>query len=425
MNKIQSLRGMHDLLPEDSKLWQTIEATIEEVLASYGYGEIRLPIVEKTELFTRSIGDITDIVEKEMYTFEDRNGESISMRPEGTAGCVRACLQNGLFDQTRKLWYRGPMFRYERPQKGRTRQFHQVGVEIFGLAGPDIDAELILLTSRLWRELGIDDAVTLELNSLGGDESRKQHREALVEYFTIHQSELDEDSKRRLNSNPLRILDSKNPALQSLINTAPRLADFYDAESSEHFQQLCGLLDAAGVRYRVNPRLVRGLDYYSKTVFEWVTTELGAQGTVCGGGRYDALVQMLGGRTTPALGFGLGLERLVLLVQQINPELADHRANLGIYIVVDPSLIGEGLRLAEQIRAALPHLSVVLNMGGGSFKSQFKKADKSGAEIALVLGEQEHDAKRVGLKQLRGSDEGFAQQETIDESALIERLRCL
>lgn len=421
MAATRSVKGMNDLLPADSSKWQCVEQVVSDALNRYGYSEIRFPILEKTELFTRSIGEVTDIVEKEMYSFPDRNDESLSLRPEGTAGCVRACIQNSLLNAgPLRLWYRGPMFRYERPQKGRSRQFHQFGVECFGMAGPDIDAEIIALTAAIWRDLGIADSLSLEINSLGTSESRQAHKKSLVEYFEIHKSELDEDSQRRLLSNPLRILDTKNPEMQSLVEAAPKLSDFMDDESKDHFNGLCELLDQLDISYKVNHRLVRGLDYYSKTVFEWVTDALGAQGTVCGGGRYDGLIPQLGGPVTPALGFGLGLERLILLVEEINPDLfAEQTADL--FLIASENEVGAALLMAEQIRIAEPQLSVVVNCGGGSFKSQFRKADRSGATLALVLGEDEVKQGRVTLKYLRESRD----QEILALDEALNRLRSL
>ena len=327
MSDIRAIRGMNDILPADAARWQFLESTVADVLATYGYSEIRLPLVEQTALFKRSIGEVTDIVEKEMYTFDDRNGDSLTLRPEGTAGCVRAAIQHGLLTVAQRLWYSGPMFRHERPQKGRQRQFHQIGVECFGIATPDMDAELILICARLWQRLGISDVVTLELNSIGSSVARKAYREALVDYLREREDGLDEDSRRRLDSNPLRILDSKNPDTQALLDDAPGLEDFLDDESVEDFATLCGLLDAAGVSYRINRRLVRGLDYYNKTVFEWVTDALGAQGTVCAGGRYDGLVAQLGGRDTPGVGFAMGMERLVLLLQELEAGTSNLKPN--------------------------------------------------------------------------------------------------
>ena len=416
--QIQAVRGMNDLLPDQTPAWQAVEALLRETVQAYGYAEIRMPIVEKTELFRRSIGEVTDIVEKEMYTFEDRNGESLTLRPEGTAGCVRACIQHGLLhNQTRRLWYLGPMFRHERPQKGRYRQFHQLGVEAFGLPGPDIDAEQILMTARLWRRLGLD-GLRLEINSLGSPEARQAYREQLVAYFTAHRDALDEDSRRRLETNPLRILDSKNPEMQSLIAGAPRLLDHLDPESQAHFEALLAHLNRAGVEYEVNPRLVRGLDYYTRTVFEWVTDRLGAQGTVCAGGRYDGLVEYLGGRPTPAVGFAIGLERLMALLEASGrlPETEPPHAYL---VLVGERAGAEGQALAERLRDAVPGLRLVVNAGGGSFKAQFKRADRSGAIWALVLGEGELERGEVGLKPLRSE----AAQEQLDEQALVARLR--
>jgi histidyl-tRNA synthetase len=392
---------MNDIFPDETPYWQALEDTVRRVLHAYGYGEIRLPIVEYTELFKRSIGEVTDIVEKEMYTFADRNGESLTLRPEGTAGCVRAAIQQGLAGTTQRLWYAGPMFRYERPQKGRQRQFHQVGVEVFGVASPDIDAELILLSARLWRELGIADQVVLELNSIGSNSARARYREALVTYLEAHREALDEDSQRRLHSNPLRILDSKNPDTQALLDGAPALSDYLDEESRADFARLCTLLDAAGLGYRVNPRLVRGLDYYNKTVFEWVTDRLGAQGTVCAGGRYDGLVEQLGGKATPGIGFAMGMERLVLLLVESGaaPDLTPG-ADLYAVAVGDEAAAAAVARV-EQLRDALPGLRIVQHIGGGSFKSQMKKADKSGARLALIWGEDEVRDGTCAVKSLR------------------------
>jgi histidyl-tRNA synthetase len=400
--KIQSIRGMNDLLPEQSATWQYLERTVAELLASYSYGEIRFPILEQTELFKRAVGEVTDIVEKEMYSFDDRNGDSLSLRPEGTAGCVRACTENGLLhNQTQRLWYTGPMFRHERPQKGRLRQFHQVGVEAFGLTGPDIDAELLLITARLWKILKIDHAVTLQINSLGTSADRADYRAALVEYLNARRDQLDEDSQRRLETNPMRILDSKNPDTQALLNSAPSLEDFIDQESRDHFQQLCAMLDATNISYEVNPRLVRGLDYYSKTVFEWVTTNLGAQGTVCAGGRYDGLVEQLGGKPCPGIGFAMGVERLVLLLDELGavPDSVDQAVDL--YLLAVGNVEQQALVLAENLRSDCPNIRLECHCGGGSFKSQIKRADKSGARIALILGEDEVASGTVGVKYLR------------------------
>ena len=418
MNKIQSIRGMSDLLPDESTKWQVVESVVTDVLSRYGYNEIRFPIMEKTELFQRGIGEVTDIVEKEMYTFEDRNGDSLTLRPEGTAGCVRAGIQHGLLDRPQRLWYTGPMFRHERPQKGRMRQFHQFGVEVFGMSGPDIDAEVIAMTQRFWEELGVASEVELELNSLGTSESRLSHREALVEFLNDNRDKLDEDSLRRLQTNPLRILDSKNPDIQALVENAPSLPDYLDEESRDHFQQLQSLLDGLGIKYRINPRLVRGLDYYSRTVFEWVTDRLGAQGTICGGGRYDALVEQLGGKATSALGFGLGIERLALLVETVLGESLEPISDTDVYIVHGDAEILPALKLAERLREDLPQLSITTNCGGGSFKSQFKKADRSGADHAVVLGESEVTNQRFTLKPLRSG----AEQLTLEYIELLQAL---
>jgi len=415
---IQAIRGMNDYLPEETALWQRIEGTLKQVLGSYGYSEIRLPIVEQTPLFKRAIGEVTDVVEKEMYTFEDRNGESLTLRPEGTAGCVRAGIEHGLlYNQEQRLWYIGPMFRYERPQKGRYRQFHQLGAEVFGLQGPDVDAELILLTARWWKALGIAEHVKLELNSIGSLEARANYRDALVAFLEQHVEVLDEDCKRRMYSNPLRVLDSKNPEVQALLNDAPRLSEYLDEESRAHFAGLCELLAQAGIPYTVNERLVRGLDYYNRTVFEWVTTSLGAQGTVCAGGRYDGLVEQLGGRATPAVGFAMGLERLVLLVQAVNPEFKAPSA-IDVYVISSGAgTQSAAMQLAEQVRDAAPQLKLMTNYGGGNFKKQITRADKWGARIALILGESELAAQQVVVKDLRSGE-----QETLAQSEVAARL---
>jgi len=409
---IQAIRGMNDILPAETAAWQHLEETLRDVVHAYGYREIRMPLLEKTELFKRSIGEVTDIVEKEMYTFDDRNGDSLTLRPEGTASCVRACMEHGLLhNQQQRLWYAGPMFRHERPQKGRYRQFHQVGVEAFGMAGPDIDAEMILMTARIWERLGLSGAV-LQLNSLGTLQARAAYRDALVDYLQAHADALDEDSRRRLGSNPLRILDSKNPDMQALLAAAPSLPEFLDEESREHFAALRGLLDTAGVRYELNPRLVRGLDYYSKTVFEWVTDQLGAQGTICDGGRYDGLVEYLGGKPVPAVGFALGLERLLGLLDAGGVELPGKDPH--IYLVVDGDQgVARGMVFAEELRAVLPGLRLQVNCGGGSFKSQFKRADRSGAVFALVIGDSEAAQQQAVLKPLRSDadQESLLQQD--------------
>jgi histidyl-tRNA synthetase len=417
--KIQSIRGMNDLLPEQSAIWQYVEGILARLVASYGYREIRFPILEKTDLFKRAVGEVTDIVEKEMYSFDDRNGDSLSLRPEGTAGCVRACTQNGLLhNQTQRLWYTGPMFRHERPQKGRLRQFHQIGIEAFGLTGPDIDAELLLLTARLWRELKIDSALELQINSLGTAEERVAYREALVAYLSNFHDELDEDSQRRLTTNPLRILDSKNPETQSLLKDAPVLNDFLGAESKQHFSQICAMLDASDVSYVINPKLVRGLDYYSQTVFEWVTTELGAQGTVCAGGRYDSLVELLGGKPCPAVGLAMGLERLIMLLDGMGVVPDSVAQQIDLYLVAVGDVAGHGMRLAEELRSGLPNIRIETHCGGGSFKSQMKKADKSGAAIAIILGEDELASETVQVKFLRQERD----QETVDQANIVEFL---
>ncbi len=408
---------MNDCLPTQSPLWQKVENAVKNVVSAYGYSEVRMPIVEMTPLFSRAIGEVTDVVEKEMYTFADRNGDSLSLRPEGTAGCVRAGIEHGLlYNQEQRLWYIGPMFRHERPQKGRYRQFHQCGVEVFGIDGPDVDAELIMMTARLWRELGIAEHVRLELNSIGSLAARADYRSALIEYLEQHQDVLDEDCKRRMYTNPLRVLDSKNPDVQAILGDAPELADYLDAESKQHFSGLCELLDAAGIEYTVNQRLVRGLDYYNRTVFEWITESLGSQGTVCGGGRYDGLVEQLGGKATPAVGFAMGLERLVLMMETLgNTEV---RRSVDVYIVTaGEGTTMAGMKLAEQLREQVPGLRVMNHCGGGNFKKQFKRADKVGAAVALVLGENEIAEKTVVLKDLLGG-----QQTTLSQTDIASQL---
>jgi histidyl-tRNA synthetase len=403
---------MNDILPDQTPVWQFLERTVAAVLSTYGYAEIRLPIVEKTALFKRSIGEVTDIVEKEMYTFDDRNGDSMTLRPEGTAGCVRAAVEHGLLVTPKRLWYAGPMFRYERPQKGRQRQFHQVGVEAFGVATPDMDAELILLCARLWRKLGLSDAVELQVNSIGSAQARKHYRAALVEFLEGHFEALDEDSQRRLHTNPLRILDSKNPQTQALLDGGPDLAGFLDEEAQSDFARLCELLDATGVRYTVNRRLVRGLDYYNKTVFEWVTDQLGAQGTVCAGGRYDGLVEQLGGKSVPAVGFAMGLERLVLLL--LAQDAVPPVSGVDVYVVAVGGVAERAaLQAVEGMREDFPQLHIVQHTGGGSFKSQMKKADKSGARIALIWGEDEVAARAVTVKHLRQEGDSRVEQSTV------------
>ncbi len=415
---IQPIRGMNDILPEQSRCWQHLEAIVREILGAYGYREIRVPVVERTELFKRSIGEVTDIVEKEMYTFDDRGGESVTLRPEATAGIVRAGISNGLlYNQRQRLWCTGPMFRYERPQKGRYRQFHQIDVEALGFPGPDVDAEIILLSARLWKRLDLKH-IRLELNSLGTPESRAVYRGLLVSYFRGHYEQLDEDSQRRLESNPMRILDSKNPDMQDLIAGAPLLADHLDEESARHFGRLREILDDAGIEYSVNPRLVRGLDYYSRTVFEWVTDQLGAQGAVCSGGRYDGLVEQLGGPATPAVGWALGVERLLALMEsQDYPFPAD--SPQAYMVMAGEGAETAGMSLAESLRDQLPGLRLEVNCGGGSFKAQMKKADRSGAEVAVILGENEVERQVAGLKPLRGDGE----QQEVTWGDLAGRLR--
>lgn len=411
---LKSIRGMHDVLPDDSHRWQSFEAVIRNLMSSYGYKEIRMPLVESTELFCRSIGEVTDIVEKEMYTFEDRNGDKLTLRPEGTASCVRAGIQHGLlYNQVQRLWYNGPMFRHERPQKGRYRQFHQFGVETYGIATPDIDAELILIGARLWKQLDLK-GVRLELNTLGSNQARAAYKQVLVEYLNQHLDLLDEDSKRRLQSNPLRILDSKNSAMKEMLDDAPALMDHLDDESRQQFAKLTANLDAAGIEYTINPRLVRGLDYYCKTVFEWITDELGAQGTICAGGRYDGLVEQLGGKATPASGFALGVERILSLLESQQVQQAE---TVDFYLVIaGESCELKGMQIAEQIRDVYPDKKMITHCGGGSFKSQLKKADKSGADIAFILAEDELENSQLAVKYLREKK----QQTTVKFDDLIE-----
>lgn len=414
----QAVRGMNDIPPQETPLWAGIESTIRALLVGYGYQEMRIPLVEFTALFKRSIGEVTDIVEKEMYTFADRNRDSLTLRPEATAGFARACIQHGLLhNQTQRLWCLGPMFRYEKPQKGRSRQFHQVDVEVFGLEGPDIDAELILLGARIWRSLGLA-GVTLQLNSLGSPEARAAYRDRLIGYFEAHYTALDEDSRQRLHRNPLRILDSKNPAMAELIAAAPVLVDHLDPASRDHFDRLQELLQAAGIEYRINPLLVRGLDYYNRTVFEWVSEHLGAQNTVCGGGRYDGLVAHLGGRSTPAIGFAIGLERLVLMAAAGGYRPPDERPHAYL-VTVGETAEKQGLALAERLRDRVPGLRLTSHCGGGSFKSQFKRADRSDAEVALILGETEVASGHIACKPLRSAEP----QIDYSETELVERLQ--
>ena len=411
---------MNDILPGDTPYWQHLERSVSGVLASYGYAEIRLPVVEQTELFKRSIGEVTDIVEKEMYTFSDRNDESLTLRPEGTAGIVRAAIGHGmLHNQKQKLWLTGPMFRYEKPQKGRYRQFHQFDVEVFGYAGPDIDAELIMMSARIWKELNLG-SLELQLNSLGTSDSRKAYREQLIEYFSAHKATLDAESRARLERNPMRLLDSKHPDMQALIESAPKITDHLDAESAEHFAALQEMLSDAGISFQVNSRLVRGLDYYSRTVFEWVTDQLGAQGAVCSGGRYDGLVEHLGGKSTPAIGWAIGLERLVELCR-ISAGMEVSAAPDVYVVAVGDDAARQALLLAEQIRNEVAGLAIEVNCGGGSYKSQFKRADKSGAKVALILGEQELESGQVSVKALREDVE----QQTISRAEVATAIAAI
>ncbi|MDG0978672.1 MAG: histidine--tRNA ligase [Halieaceae bacterium] len=417
MKTLQAIRGMPDILPVDTGSWQWLERKVQDLVQSYGYQEIRMPILESTHLFARSIGEVTDIVEKEMYTFADRNGDSLTLRPEGTAGCVRAAVQHNLVSTPQRLWYRGPMFRHERPQKGRLRQFQQIGLEAFGVATPDADAELIALSARLWRDLGVADVVQLQLNSIGSLEARAAYKAALVDYLSAFKGELDEDSQRRLETNPLRILDSKNARTQELLTNAPNLHDFLDEESANDFARLKAYLDGAKVAYTVNPRLVRGLDYYNKTVFEWVTTELGAQGTICAGGRYDGLVAQLGGKPTPGVGFAMGLERILLLLDAQGIEAP---STLPLAFGVGVGEAGERACFAgiEVLRSSLPQFDIRLNTGAGSFKAQMKRANKSGAKVALIWGETEAQNNTVTLKFLRDDEP----QITLANSLLAQEL---
>jgi histidyl-tRNA synthetase len=396
---IQAIRGMNDILPAQTDYWSYLEDTLRQVITSYGYNEIRFPVLEQTNLFKRTIGEVTDIIEKEMYTFEDRNGESLSLRPEGTAGCVRAGIEHGLFfNQIQRLWYLGPMFRYEKPQQGRFRQFFQFGVEAFGMQGPDIDAEQLLLTARIWESLGLSDQVVLQINSLGTCQSREKYREKIIEYFNENIDSLDEDSIRRLTTNPMRILDSKNPKMQLMLSAAPRMIDFLDEVSQAHFDQLRRFLDAAQIPYEINSRIVRGLDYYNMTVYEWVTDRLGAQGTLCAGGRYDTLVEHLGGKSTPAVGFALGLERVVTLLEAVYTPVS----NPHVYIIlVGSEAVAQGMIMSETLRTQFPEIRIVNDYTGGSFKSQFRRADKSGAKLALIIGQDEVQSNKVALKYLR------------------------
>ncbi len=415
---LQSVRGMRDILPDQSSSWQFIEDTARKLFNSYGYKELRTPIIEPTELFKRSIGDATDIIEKEMYSFEDRNGDSLTLRPEGTAGCVRAGMQHGLLhNKQQRIWYIGPMFRHERPQKGRYRGFYQAGIETYGIATPDIDAEVIAIAARFWKLLGFKN-VHLEINSLGSNEARQSYREVLIEYFSAHHDQLDEDSQRRLHKNPLRILDTKNPKMKELVSNAPDLLDYLDEESKNHFEELKQRLDKMGIAYQVNSRLVRGIDYYNRTVFEWITDDLGAQGTICAGGRYDGLVKQLGGRETPACGFGIGLDRLQLLVEEQGLDQSNN--NPHFYLVMagkDAELTG--VTLAESLRNTIPSLRLLSNGGAGSFKTQLKRADNSRADYALILGENEVDEGNITIKPLRNKL-AISEQQSISQTELNE-----
>ncbi len=416
---LQSVRGMRDILPEQSASWQFIENAARQLFDSYGYKELRTPIIESTDLFKRSIGDATDIVEKEMYTFEDRNGDSLTLRPEGTAGCVRAGVQHGLFyNQQQRIWYLGPMFRHERPQKGRYRGFYQAGIETYGIEGPEIDAEVIAIAARLWKKLGFKN-VRLEINSLGSNEARQLYRVVLINYFSSHENQLDEDSQRRLYKNPLRILDTKNPAMKMLVDNAPSLLDYLDDESREHFAGLKLRLDKMGIEYQVNTRLVRGIDYYNRTVFEWITDDLGAQGTICAGGRYDGLVKQLGGRETPACGFGIGIDRLQLLVEEQN--LCKNNNNPHAYLVMAGEIAElAGASLAEKLRDLNPEIRLLVNAGSGSIKSQLKRANKSGAAFAFILGENEVDAEEITIKPLLENLQKDFQQQTLPQNMLSD-----
>ena len=407
MASIKAIRGMNDILPAQTPLWQFFEAQVKLVFDQYGYQEIRMPIAEKTDLFCRSIGEATDVVEKEMYTFADRNGDNMTLRPEGTASCVRAAQEHGLtYNQVQRLWYHGPMFRYERPQKGRQRQFHQFGAEVYGLDGPDVDAELIIMTARLWRQLGLQGAVKLQLNTLGSAAARAAYRTDLVAFLQANMALLDADSQRRVTTNPLRVLDSKDESTQALLDGAPNFYGYLDDESRVHFERLCELLDAAGISYEVNPRLVRGLDYYCKTVFEWVTDKLGSQGTVCGGGRYDGMIEQLGGKPTPAVGWAMGVERMILLLQEMQQEPAGLGQQADVYLAhMGDAATVRTMQLAEQLRTDIPGLRLLWHCGGGSLKNQMKKANRCGAKLVLIMGEDELAQGQIQIKPLQGQDE--------------------
>ena len=423
MATIKAIRGMHDILPDQTPLWQFFEAQVKSVFEQYGYQEIRMPIAEKTDLFCRSIGEATDVVEKEMYTFADRNGDNMTLRPEGTASCVRAAQEHGLtYNQVQRLWYHGPMFRYERPQKGRQRQFHQFGAEVYGLDGPDVDAELIIMTARLWRQLGLENAVTLQLNTLGSSEARAAYRTDLVTFLEANMDALDADSQRRVTTNPLRVLDSKEASTQALLDDAPDFYAYLDDESRLHFERLRQLLDAAGVAYVINPRLVRGLDYYCKTVFEWVTDKLGSQGTVCGGGRYDGMIEQLGGKPTPAVGWAMGVERMILLLQEMQQVPDNLSQQVDVYLAhIGDAASMRAMQLAEQLRSDISGLRLLWHCGGGSLKNQMKKADRSGAKLVLILGEDELNQGLIQLKPLQGQ----GQQQTVAIDQLSAQVAAL
>jgi histidyl-tRNA synthetase len=420
---IKAIRGMNDILPDQTPLWQFFEAQVKSIFDQYGYQEIRMPIAEKTDLFCRSIGEATDVVEKEMYTFADRNGDNMTLRPEGTASCVRAAQEHGLtYNQVQRLWYHGPMFRYERPQKGRQRQFHQFGAEVYGIDGPDVDAELIIMTARLWQQLGLQNAVTLQLNTLGSSTARAAYRTDLVAFLEINMHKLDADSQRRVSTNPLRVLDSKDSNTQSVLDGAPDFYGYLDDESRAHFKRLRELLDAAGIEYVVNPRLVRGLDYYCKTVFEWVTDKLGAQGTVCGGGRYDGMIEQLGGKPTPAVGWAMGVERMILLLQEMQQEPAGLGQQADVYLAhMGDAASLRTMQLAEQLRSDILNLRLLWHCGGGSLKNQMKKADRSGAKVVLIMGEDELAQGQIQIKPLQG--QGVQQSISLDQvSAYVAEL---
>ena len=423
-DQIKALTGMNDVLPGQSQVWRYLEGQVKAVLDGFGYQEIRMPIVEQTNLFKRSIGEVTDIVEKEMYTFNDRSDRSLTLRPEGTASCVRACDEHQLIanNKRQRLWYMGPMFRYERPQKGRYRQFHQIGVETFGMASADIDAELIIMTHQLWQRLNIREKVTLELNTLGSSEARANFKAALVDYLSERKDQLDEDSQRRLSTNPLRILDSKNAQTQALLNDAPNFQDYIDEESAEHFSHLRALLDAVGVEYVINPRLVRGLDYYGKTVFEWVTNELGAQGTVCAGGRYDGLVEQMGGKATPAVGFAMGIERLILMLEAMDAVPEHVLSYVDVYLVSELEVADKAMVLAAKLREQMPNLRLQMHMGGGKMKKQMKQANESSARFAFILGENEITNGQVSIKDLRDNAEQISLSQDEAANWLTEQL---